>query len=287
MVMRLKLPCLFLLVGLIISVRAEPEDLRKALTLHCSFDTDAKGANFALGNAKIFYAPSAKQFNAAKEGFPEGVEVVRTGKFGTGLAFRKKINDVVFFHAARNIDYQAKNFDGTVSVWLSVTPDEDLAPGYTDPIQITSKQWDDAAFFVEFTKDEKPREFRLGAYADKKVWNPSNKPWGDIPLAEKPLVRVVRPPFKREDWTHVVFAFSNYNSGKADGVTKLYLNGELQGQLSPREQTFTWDLNEAKIMIGLSYVGLMDELSVFDRELSAAEVKELHGLSGGVKAFLK
>src|SRR5205085_8640797 len=114
---------------------------------------------------------------------------VAGGKFGSALRFQKKSAEAMSFKAERNVAYNTTSFSGTVSFWLSLTPDEDLEPGYTDPLQITSKQWDDAAFFVEFTKDEKPRELRLGAYADTKVWNPTGRPWGEIPFAEKPLIK--------------------------------------------------------------------------------------------------
>lgn len=217
----------------------------------------------------------------------ELIDFVGRGKFGGAIQFKGKMSEAICFKAERNIAYNATNFSGTVSFWLSLTPDEDLAPGYTDPLQITSKQWDDAAFFIEFTKDDKPRQLRLGAYADTKVWNPTGRNWNDIPFEEKPLIKVERPPFKRTRWTHVVFTFSNYNTGESNGVTALYLDGELVGSLSPRKQTFTWKIDDARIYLGLSYIGLFDELTIFDRALTAGEVKELHQLPNGVKELLK
>lgn len=192
---------------------------------------------------------------------------------------------MVFFKAAGNSGYKPAQWSGTVSFWLRLTPDEDLAPGYTDPIQITSKGWDKAAFFVEFTKDEKPREFRLGAYADFEVWNPDNRDWNSIPFHEKPLVKVVNPPFQRDVWTHVAFTFENYNTGKPDGDTRLYLNGEMRGVLAPRRQTFTWDLEKAMIMLGLSYAGHWDELAIFNRALNEAEVAALFQLPKGIASL--
>ena len=41
-------------------------------------------------------------------------------------------------------------------------------------------------------------------------------------------------------------------------------------------QTFTWDPAKTSIMLGLSYIGLWDELSIFDRALSAEEVAALN-----------
>jgi len=40
-------------------------------------------------------------------------------------------------------------------------------------------------------------------------------------------------------------------------------------------------------MLGLSYVGLMDELTVFDKPLDANEVKSVYKLKNGIKALFK
>jgi len=214
----------------------------------------------------------------AKPGLPPSGEVVvaaGAGKFGNGLRFVKKKSPVVFFEAEKNFPYATSNWSGSVSFWLSLDPETELEPGYTDPIQITPRAWNDAAFFVEFGKDEKPRQFRLGVYADFKVWNPDNRDWNSIPWPEKPLVSVERPPFAKGKWTHIVFTFENFNTGKPNGVPILYLDGQRQGQLSPRVQTFTWDPAKTSIMLGLSYIGLWDELSIFNRALTPDEVRTL------------
>ena len=54
---------------------------------------------------------------------------------------------------------------------------------------------------------------------------------------------------------------------------RLYLDGEPRGDLSGRQQTFTWDLQQTLIALGLNYVGLIDEIATFDRVLTAAEVR--------------
>jgi hypothetical protein len=255
-------------------------DWAKALTFHASFDSGAE-ADFALGEKKLLHAPSMSKRAEAKAGLPDSGEVVIAtgqGKYGNALQFKRKKSPLVFFEAAKNFPYATSNWNGSVSFWLSLDPETELEPGYTDPIQITPRAWNDAAFFVEFGKDEKPRHFRLGAYADFKVWNPENRDWNSIPFAEKPLVSVERPPFAKGKWTHIVFTFENFNTGKANGVATLYLDGQKQGHLSPRVQTFTWDVDKTAIMLGLSYIGLWDELSVFNRALTAEEVKDLNAV---------
>ena len=108
--------------------------------------------------------------------------------------------------------YAEKDWSGTVSAWLRVTPDEDLEPGYTDPIQITPRSALDGCFFCEFGIED-PRPFRLGVFSDAKVWNPEGVPNKEIPLSARPLIGVERPPFSRDRWTHVVFTFEKFNSG--------------------------------------------------------------------------
>src|SRR5688572_20074489 len=178
---------------------AAESDLKKALTFHASFDRGTE-ADFALGDKRLYHAPSMSKRAEAKPGLPDSGEVVVArgeGKFGNALRFVKKKSPLVFFPAQKNFPYSHSNWNGAVSFWLSLDPETELEPGYTDPIQITPRAWNDAAFFVEFSKDEKPRHFRLGAYADFKVWNPDNRDWNAIPWPEKPLVSVERPPFAK------------------------------------------------------------------------------------------
>lgn len=272
---------LIILVSLMATSRSEANDaLRKALTFHASFDAGVD-ADFAAGEKRLFTAPSMSKRGERKPGLPDSGEVVLArgeGKFGHGLRFVKKKSPLVFFEAEKNFPYAKSNWSGSVSFWLSLDPETELEPGYTDPIQITPRAWNDAAFFVEFGKDEKPRHFRLGVYADFKVWNPDNRDWNTIPWAEKPLISVERPPFAKGKWTHIAFTFENFNTGQPNGVPILYLDGKRQGQLSPRVQTFTWDPSKTSMMLGLSYIGLWDELSVFNRALAAEEVALLNRL---------
>ena len=113
--------------------------------------------------------------DTARPGLPEGVEIARgKGRHGDALWFRKKSSSAVFFRAAENMPYRKSDWSGTISFWLSLDPDKDLEPGYTDPLQITERAWNDAAIWVDFS-DKDPRHLRLGAFADLKVWNPSEQ----------------------------------------------------------------------------------------------------------------
>ena len=270
------------------SLQPQPR-LASALVFHAPFDQSAD-AVLGAGDRRIQTGPSWGAPRSSPPGLPtEGTVSVKPneGRYGGALYFSKKIPQMVGFRVPGNMPFRTNNWSGSISFWLKVSPDEDLEPGYCDVIQVTSKGWDDASLFVEFTKDEKPREMRLGVYADKAVWNPGNRDWGTMPLGEKPLARVERPPFRRDRWTHVAFTWDHFNTGHRDGVCRLYLDGVPTGGISAREQTFHWDLSQAVMMLGLAYTGWMDDLSVFDRALTPNEIKMLHALVGGASELRK
>jgi hypothetical protein len=45
---------------------------------------------------------------------------------------------------------------------------------------------------------------------------------------------------------------------------------------------FSWDPSKAAIMNGLSYIGDLDDLAIFDRSLTAEEVVQVFNLPEGV-----
>ena len=70
--------------------------------------------------------------------------------------------------------------------------EKDLKPGFCDPIQITDKAYNDSAIWADFTKDDKPRHFRLGVFGALKSWNPENLPTDRNSVFLKRLVVVKR-----------------------------------------------------------------------------------------------
>ena len=134
--------------------------------------------------------------------------------------------------------------------------------------------------WVDFTA-ENPRQFRLGVFGDLAVWNPDGLPTTD-PLFLDRLVIVDEPPFGADRWTHVVVTFSGLGD-EAGGQARLYLNGEPQGPAtSGIDEPFSWDLARGAIRLGVNYVGLLDEVSLFDRALDETEVRTIYELPGGV-----
>lgn len=259
---------------------------RESLLLFASFD-ESEHADFARGDRRLFTAQSLKREKVAVGLTPKGTRLHDRGKFGRSLFFPKKTPNITFYKGGKNVAYQRdRPFEKTISFWMSLTPDSDLPPGFVDPLQITDKKWNDASIFVDFTKAS-PRQFRLGVYSDFKFWNPNNRKYDDIPESERPLVSVDKPPFRNDKWTHVAITLSNMNppSGK-NSLATLYLDGKSQGALT-RPQRFTWSADQVVVMLGIYYVGHLDDFAMFDKALSAAEVKQLHELPQGIKTLMK
>ncbi|MBC8003561.1 MAG: LamG domain-containing protein, partial [Opitutaceae bacterium] len=245
-----------------------PGSLKSSLTFHASFDKGLD-ADSARGDGKIYSAPDYKQQASAKPGLGEVDAVIEKGSGiggGDALRFKSKNTRALYFRGDRHVAL-AK---GTISFWLKLDPQKDLAPGYCDPIQITDKAYNDSAIWVDFTKDEVPRHFRLGVFGSLKAWNPADTPPDKNPDFLRRLVVVERPPFTRERWTHVVVTWSGLDAGGA-GTASLLLDGKTVSTAKGIREVFEWDPQRLAIRLGVNYVGLMDEVAVFDRALTESE----------------
>jgi hypothetical protein len=97
------------------------------------------------------------------------------------------------------------------------------------------------------------------------------------------MVRVEGAPFGRDVWTHALFTLENVNDKSRPQAGRLYLNGKLQGGIEKWDLTFGWMPDRVRLVLGASYVGYMDDLAVFDRALTDAEVSYIYGLKQGVR----
>lgn len=259
--------------------------LKEALTFYASFDQGVD-ADFSLGDAHLYTVPNRKVMDSAKVGLhkPDITRQEGKGKYGYGLVFTERSKGYIYYPSEKNIVYSKKNWSGAISFWLSLDPATDLEPGYCDPIQITDVSYNDAAIWVDFTK-ENPRDFRLGFIGDRNVWNPKPEgPDNENPIFNKRLTGVKNPPFAKDQWTHILINFSHLNSDK--GQASLYMNGKLQGTRENIDTPFTWDLDKSNIFLGLGYIGLMDELSIYNRNLTDKEIKTLYELENGVHTII-
>lgn len=256
--------------------------LSRALTLHASFD-HGLDADFSRGDKKCYVQQGQKLVPATLN---EDVKLAAdAGRFGGALHFPRKGTYRPSFEDGGVLGYNGKSWSASVSVWLRLNPDQDLQPGYCDPVQIIGDDNKKGYIFLEWSKDETPRYFRYAIRPLFHIWNPKNVQWADIPFEQRPMVQVARAPFSREQWTHVVFTLENINDKTKPPVGKLYLNGRLQGAIERWNMTFDWDPARVLLVLGASYVGYMDDLAVFDRPLTDVEVDRIHGLKNGIRAL--
>jgi len=257
---------------------------KNALTFYTSFDNGTE-ADFALGNKNMYTAPSFRQVDSAEVGMTNMDHQILPNKGQSGAAFQfgKNGKKVVFYKGKDNIAYAADNWTGTISFWLSVDPVTDLAPGYTDPIQITDTRYNDASIWVDFT-GENPRDFRLGVIGDNAVWTKDTLTAPVDTVFEKRVVRVSDIPFAKDKWTHILISYQDL--GTAQSTASLYMDGQKMGSIDGITDPFTWELDQSKIYLGLGYIGLMDELAIFNKAFTAEDVMEFRQLDGGIKAIL-
>lgn len=243
--------------------------LSEHVLFYASFDGSTT-ADVSLGDPSLYTAAGRKSLDSARPGLHDDSVSIAAGqgRFGDALEFTAKKRQLIYYSAAENLGYSTESWSGAVSMWLQLDPAVDLEPGFCDPIQITDVSYNDASIWVDFTK-ENPRSFRLGVIGDAAAWNPDNQSANDSDEFTRRLIPVHAPPFQRGTWTHVLINFSGLNSGA--GSTELFLDGESMGSLAVTDP-FTWEAGKARFMLGLSYIGLMDELAVFDRPLTKAEV---------------
>ena len=255
--------------------------LRSALALHASFD-DGLDASFARGDRRIYSAPSYKELDQRSPGYwGQDIEIAYgTGKVGNALRFNVKNTKALFYSGEQNAAFRPDGWSGTVSFWLSLDPAVDLEPGFCDPIQVTDSAYNDGAIWVDFTKDN-PRQFRLGVFGEKDAWEDAGgSGGGDSPKFLSRLVVVDQPPFAKGKWTHVAIAYDGL--GTPAGKATLYLDGAAQGTAEGISEPFVWDVAQATVRLGINYVGLFDELAIFDRPLTAEEIRTLGSLEKGV-----
>ncbi|MGK0185015.1 MAG: hypothetical protein ACI9R3_000789 [Verrucomicrobiales bacterium] len=258
------------------------ESLKESLTFLSAFDgkTDA---DYAAGDATLYTLTKGNDHPSTAGMHTDGKTTLVTeeGLGGSGaLKFAERDAPWLFYKAEDNVPYVTKDWMGTVSVWLRLDS-ADLDPGFNDPIQLTTRAWNDGAMFIDFNKEGSPRDFRLGVYPDLAVWNPDKK---DVADEMRPLLKVLDPPFARDKWTHVAFTWEKFNNNDKEGIAAFYLDGKRQGSIEGWNQMFTWGKDEEKrLYIGLNYQGLMDDLACFDRALTDNEIAAVFAHKEGLR----
>lgn len=259
---------------------SEERRIRDAVTLYASFDEDVKadvgGGERTLSTRKGDL--KAKTFTFEK-GFSDKAYRIAKGKGKAGGALEcvglLPDNGRVFFPAKGNVAFKKGGWSGSVSTWIKTDTEKLLKTKFCDPVQITQKGANDGGIWYDFN-DKKPRDMRMGVFPA--VARGEKGVSEDDPKA--PMVWVRKVGFKADDWHHVVLTWKNFDTGKADALATLYVDGKKVGDVKERSIAMAWDVEKAGVYVAVNYLGLLDEFAVFDRELSAAQVKRLYEQPG-------
>ncbi|MCI0704082.1 MAG: SUMF1/EgtB/PvdO family nonheme iron enzyme [Planctomycetia bacterium] len=283
-------PGLFVLCALSLpAFTQEPDEkaIRGAVTFYASFDEEVKGD---FGGGQLTFDtrsnhPTEKGAFVVDRGFSDKAFRIAKNKGIAGGALEAvdvlPKNGRIFVPAKGNIALKKDGWGGSVSTWCKTDPDKMLKTRFCDPIQITHKGAHDGALWFDFN-DAKPRDLRHGAFPmipEGKKGIPESDP-------NAPLVRVPKVGWKADDWHHVVLTWENLDTGKANAVTSLYIDGKLIGQVKGKAITMGWEIEKVGIYTAINYLGLLDELAIFNRALKPEEVTALFkkpGLLAGLK----
>ncbi|HYT94098.1 MAG TPA: LamG-like jellyroll fold domain-containing protein [Gemmataceae bacterium] len=256
---------------------ADEAALRKAVTLYASFDEAVK-ADFGGGELTFstrFNHPTEKgQFEFKKGMTPDIFRIARGRGIAGGALEATDVlprNGRAFFPAKGNLAFKKGGWGGAVSVWVNTDPNKLLKTSFCDPIQITQKGANNGGIWFDFN-DAKPRDLRMGVFPVV--------PAGEKGIAESdpaaPMVRVPGVGFKVGKWHHVALTWENLDTGKKNAKAILYIDGKSIGVIADRDLAMGWEIDKAGIYVAVNYIGLLDELALFNRPLTAAEVSLLY-----------
>lgn len=257
------------------AVEPMQQRLAASLSFHASFD-QSLDADFARGDRQARYGDQPAAVN------DDVVLAEEPGRFGKALQFKRKSRFWPAYRDGGSVGYQAQDWSATVSLWLKLDPDQQLEPGYCDPVQLIGDSTAKGFIFLEWSKDHSPRHFRYAIRPLASIWNPDNVGWEDIPDDQRPMVVIQERIFSADRWTHLAFTLQHINpaAGRASGT--LYVDGQDRGTIDNWDLTLGWDPAAVQLVLGAAYVGLIDDVAVFDRALSAAEIQCLYELENGV-----
>jgi len=262
-------------------------ELRKATSFYASFDEAVRG-DFGGGgltlNTRFNHAAEPGAF-VFENGFDEKVFRIAPNKGVQGGAL--EVVDVlprngrVFFPVKGNLAVKNDGWSGAVSVWCKTDPNSLIKATFCDPVQITHKGANNGGIWFDFN-NAKPRDLRHGAFPA--IPEGAKGLGEDDPQA--PMVRVPANDWKQSDWHHVVLNWKNFDTGKDDAMSALWIDGKLIGEVKGRTLAMGWDVDKAGVYVAVNYIGLLDELALFSRALTPEEIRLLH-TQPGILAPLK
>ncbi|GIW81732.1 MAG: hypothetical protein KatS3mg105_3539 [Gemmatales bacterium] len=259
-----------------------------AVTFYASFDDDISGdvGHGTLTPKTRIGPPAEPDHQVHTEGYdPNVFRIVKDeGVHGGCLEAVDVLENYgrIYFPGLGNLPFRTGGWAGTLSFWLNTDPNELLKTPFCDPVQITQKNALDGGIWIDFN-DNQPRDMRMGTIP---VVRPGGRRYGNAD-PDAPMIWVRQVDFKEGDWHHLVCAWENFDTGQPDARAALYIDGQLMGEIAGRELAMEWELDKTGIYVAVSYIGLLDELAIFNRMLNADEVCWLRDHPGGLASLKK
>jgi formylglycine-generating enzyme required for sulfatase activity len=260
--------------------------LRKAVSLYASFDESVR---MDFGNGDTIPGTRSVDTETKKFVFDKGFDAkyfrIAKDKGISGSCL--EVTDLppksgrLYFPAKGNVAFKKDgSWGGAFSVWVNTDPNMLLKTPFSDPVLITQKGLNNGSIWAHFN-DAKPRALQAGTYPSI----PDGQKPVDEDDAQAPLTRLKDVGFKAGEWHHIVLTWDRFNTGQKDGTHTLYVDGKKIGTLKDYPIAMDWDIDQARIYFAVNFIGLLDELAVFNRPLTAEEVTLLHQKPGVLSAL--
>ncbi|MSU78690.1 MAG: hypothetical protein EXS16_11425 [Gemmataceae bacterium] len=262
-----------------VAIPGDADNLKKAVSFYASFD-EALTPEVGVGTLSTrFNTKEAGKF-VIEPGYDKTKFRIAKGQGVGGGGCLEAVdvlpnNGRIFFPMKTNLAFKKGGWGGAFSMWINTDPNTLLKTTFCDPIQITQNGANNGGIWFDFN-NAKPRDMRMGVFAAV--------PTGKVGIKEEdpnaPMVRVPMVGFKVGKWHHVVVSWSNFDTGKADAISTLYIDGKKIGDVQDRPIAMDWDVEKAGIYVAVNYVGLLDEMALFNRALTGDDVARLHATPG-------
>jgi hypothetical protein len=266
---------------------ADETALHKAVALYASFDDEVRmdfGNGERVPGTRSVDPADKKQF-VFEKGFDAKYFRIVAGKGIAGSCLEAvdlpPRGGRLYFPAKGNVAFRTDaGWGGAFSVWVNTDPNRLLKTPFCDPVLITQKGLNNGSIWAHFN-DARPRALQAGTYP--------SIPDGREPVPEEdpkaPLTRLKDVNFKTGEWHHIVLSWDRFNTGKKDGTHTLYVDGKKIGDLQGHGIGMDWDIERTRVYVAVNLVGLLDELAVFHRPLTADEVTLLHKKPGVLQSL--
>jgi hypothetical protein len=274
-----------LILGVLLVTLPRNEELLKAVTFYASFDAAVK-ADFGGGEllpSTRYNHKTEKGAFVFEKGIPEKAFRIAEGRGNAGGALEAvdvlPDNGRIYFPGKGNIAVKKGGWSAGLSVWINFDPDTQLKGKFCDPIQITSKSAGNGGLWFDFNDAKPNRNMRMGVFPAVTEARPMIK---ESREAWSPMIWIDAPGFHVGEWHHIVMNWINLDTGKNDGRAELWIDGKRIGEIKDKDfpLTMDWDLDKLGIYFAIGYIGLLDELAIFNRPLTPEEIADLRAHPG-------